>query len=81
MVVFGRWYYRLDPIAIPLLVCDQQWEDALVALALRELEVYTLGIACSILDRQRPRPSVKVELCFSLRRRVAGRKSLPPSSI
>ena len=57
-----RWYYRLDPIAIPLLVCDQEREDALVLLALRELEVYTLGIACSILDRQRPRPSVKVEL-------------------
>ena len=57
-----RWYYRLDPIAIPLLVRDQQWEDALVLLALRELQVYVLGIACSILDRQRPRPSVKVEL-------------------
>ena len=62
MVVFGRCYCRLDPIAIPLLVRDQQREDALVLLALRELEVYALGIACSILDRQRPRPSIKVEL-------------------
>ena len=62
MVVFGRCYCRLDPIAIPLLVRDQQWEDALVLLALRELEVYALSVACIILDCQRPRPSVKVEL-------------------
>ena len=62
VVVFGRWYCRLDPIAIPLLVRDQQWEDTLVLLALRELEVYVLGIACSILDRQRACRRIKMEL-------------------